>query len=164
MPEVEAIVVLPGGDNMTLKLRNVNSGGETLAGREGLYAGQFTAIAIGEYNIQLTLPGTGGEQVLTQPISVRAPRKEIENPQRNDALLVDLAERTGGLYYVGMPSAAGRGPEPSLASRIDPRDRLTPLPDLPDKRFDEQLAAWLIGLVAGALCLEWLIRRVSKLA
>lgn len=164
MPEVEANVVLPSTKNMKLKLRNVNAGGETLAGREGLYAGQFTALAIGEYNIQLTVPGTGGEQVLTQPISVRAPRKEIENPQRNDALLVDIAERTGGLYYVGMPSAAGRGPETSLASRIDPRDRLTPLPDLPDKRFDEQLAAWLIGLVAGALCLEWLIRRVSKLA
>jgi hypothetical protein len=164
MPEVSAIVIQPGGSNLTVKLRNVNTGGETLAGREGLYAGQFTALAIGEYNIQLTVPGTGGEQVLSQPLSVRAPRKEIENPQRNDALLVDLAERTGGLYYVGMPAAVGHGQEPSLASRIEPRDRLTPLPDLPDKRFDEQLAGWLIGLVAGALCLEWLIRRVSKLA
>lgn len=163
-PEVSAIVRRPDGSQAPLKLSNVNLGGGELAGREGIYAGQFPALQIGQYEVQLTVPGSGGEEILTQPISVRAPRKEIEQPERNDPLLFDLAERTGGLYFNGIAEAAGRGQVASLAAQVEPHDRLTPLPDLPDKRFERRLMWWQLGLIAGALCLEWLIRRMSKLA
>ena len=165
LEEVSTIVARPDGTQMTVKLRNVNVGSGEIAGREGMYAGQFTALQLGDYNVQLTVPDTGGEEVLTQQISVRAPRKEIERPERNDALLADLASSTGGTYYNGLQMAvAGSANVAALSSQIEPRDRRRPLSDLVDKRFERQQMWWLLSLIAGALCLEWLIRRVSKLA
>jgi hypothetical protein len=162
---VEAIIARPDGTQMPVKLRNVNIGGGAIAGREGMYAGQFTALQLGNYNVQLTVPDTGGEEVLSQQLTVRPPRKEIERPERNDPLLVDLAESTGGKYYNGIDLAvAGSSNVPTLASQIESRDRRRPLSDLVDKRFEQQLMWWLLSWIAGALCLEWLIRRVSKLA
>jgi hypothetical protein len=34
----------------------------------------------------------------------------------------------------------------------------------PDERFAEQLHHWLLAVICGALSLEWLLRRLSKLA
>jgi len=163
--EVAAIVRRPDGTQATIKLRNVNIGGGEIAGREGVYAGQFTALQLGDHTVQLTVPDSGGEEVLSQAFTVRTPRKEIERPERNDALLVDLAQSTGGKFFNGIAVAAvGSENVPSLASQIQPRDRRRPLSDLVDKRFDRRLSWWLLGLIAGALCTEWLLRRVSKLA
>ncbi len=162
--QVQAIVARPDGKQTSVLLRNVNIGGGSIAGREGVYAGQFTALQLGDYNIQLTVPGSGGEDVLNQRITVRAPHKEIEQPERNDALLIDLADSTGGEYYNSIMAAVGRGQVTPLAAQIQPRDRLNPQPDVPNIRFERHLMMWLLSLIAGALCLEWLIRRVSKLA
>lgn len=161
---VDADVTRPDGVVKPVTLRNVNLGGGEMAGREGMYAGQFTALQLGDYRVNLKVPESNGTEELSQQFSVRAPRKEIERPERNDVLLVDLAQSTRGLFFNGMHVASGAGEVASLAAQIEPRDRRTPLPDLPDKRFERQLMWWLLSLIAGALCLEWLIRRVSKLA
>ena len=52
----------------------------------------------------------------------------------------------------------------TLASVIEPNDQIIYLPESVDSQFDEQLMGWLIALIVGVLCLEWLIRRLSKLA
>lgn len=164
VPEVTVDVQLPDGTSTPVKLRNVNlAGGEEVTGREGLYVGQLAAVQQGDYRLVLKIPGTADKE-LTKEFRVRAPRKEIERPERNDELLRDLAGRTGGEYFNGIAVAAGRGSVAGLAGQIEIRDRLTPLPDLPDKSFEEKLMWWQLALVAGALCLEWLIRRMSKLA
>ncbi|MCA9269847.1 MAG: hypothetical protein KDA41_15305 [Planctomycetales bacterium] len=164
VPTVSAAIRRPDGLLTPIELRNVNSPGNETSGREGMYSGQFTALQIGDYEIQLTVPQTGGEEILRQPLTVRTPLQEIERPERNDPLLFDVAERTKGAFYNGISEAAGEGSIPGLAARIEPRDRLTPLPDLPDKQFALRLRWWLLALIAGALSLEWLVRRVSKLA
>jgi hypothetical protein len=51
-----------------------------------------------------------------------------------------------------------------VANVIDPRPQSVPLPGTPDMNFERTLMAWLMGLICGALCLEWLIRRVCRLA
>ena len=84
--------------------------------------------------------------------------------QRHDALLGELARTSGGAYYVGMSAAMGRAGVPALAKQLVSKDRVTYLPGTPDKQFEARLMSWLLLLICSALCLEWLIRRLSKLA
>ena len=51
-----------------------------------------------------------------------------------------------------------------LAAAIHPQDQVTILPGTPDRRFERQLMGWLLGIICGVLCVEWLLRRLSKLA
>ena len=53
---------------------------------------------------------------------------------------------------------------PALVNLIKPQDQVTILPGTPDRSFERQLMGWLLGLICGVLCLEWLLRRLSKLA
>jgi hypothetical protein len=93
------------------------------------------------------------------------PAQETEHPERNDQLFKTLADRTNGLYYVGIDSAVGRGSgQPGIVSQLKPQDQSTPLPGTPDRKFEQLLMTWLMGLICGVLCLEWLLRRLSKLA
>ena len=93
---------------------------------------------------------------------MKLPNLEIERPQRNDAELQVLASETGGNYYVGVEAALGG--ETSLADAVVSKRRETYLPGTPDRNFQLKLRTWLLGLICGALSLEWLIRRLNKLA
>jgi hypothetical protein len=53
---------------------------------------------------------------------------------------------------------------PPLVNLIKPQDQVTFLAGSPDRDFERQLMGWLMGVICGVLCLEWLIRRLSKLA
>jgi hypothetical protein len=96
--------------------------------------------------------------LLSQQTVVRVPALEIQRPQRNDPLLSELASKTGGKYWVGL------GGLESIASTIKPREQVNYLPNAPDSEFRQRLNALLMALIAGALCLEWLTRRLSRLA
>ena len=103
--------------------------------------------------------GTLADQIiLTQQTIVRVPALEIQRPQRNDPLLMELAAKTGGKYWVGLQDLGG------LPESIVPRDQINYLPNAPDSAFRQRLNGLLMALIAGALCLEWLTRRLSRLA
>jgi len=51
-----------------------------------------------------------------------------------------------------------------LPESIVPRDQINYLPNAPDSAFRQRLNGLLMALIAGALCLEWLTRRLSRLA
>ena len=97
---------------------------------------------------------------------VRVPALEIQRPQRNDPLLSEIAARTGGKYWIGLESTLGNNADPStsLARSIKPRDQTNFLPGAPDREFQQRLMTLLMALIAGALSLEWLTRRLSRLA
>ena len=161
--KVTAVLLHPDSTRTTVELEYVRD-----AARDGMYAGQFTALQEGDYHIELPVPQTADQEVLTRDVRVRVPTLEIEQPERHDALLKQLAQRTGGTYYVGVPATTRRGAASSgvapLASVIEPQDQVTFLPGTPDRQFEQKLMGWLMVLVAGALCVEWLIRRLSRLA
>lgn len=155
---VPANLLRPDGTSQALTLRRLET-----AERPGMYSAQFTTTQDGTYRVELPIPSVESE-VLTREIRVRVPAREIESPQRNDALLSDLAKQTSGAYYVGLPAAVGQQGVTALPNQVRAKDQVTFLPGTPDRSFEQKLMSWLMALIAGALCLEWLIRRLYKLA
>ncbi len=131
--------------------------------RKGMFAGQFTALQEGTYRLELTAPG-GDDEPLSRRIQVKVPDLERENPQRNDAVLSELAKRTGGIYYVGADSVLGRNGMPEVTGLLKDRTEVTYLAGVKDLEFEERWMWVLLGVICGALFLEWTIRRLSKLA
>ena len=157
--EVQAVLIRPDTTRVPLVLKRVQD-----AAREGMYAEQFTALQEGDYKIELQHPAAA-DQLLVREVRAKIPALETERPERNDALLREIADKTGGDYYVGLDAAMNRlGGRPGIANLMKPQDQKTPLPGTPDRRFEQLLMTWLMGLICGVLCLEWLLRRLSKLA
>jgi hypothetical protein len=160
MDQVSAVLVQPDATRAPLILKKVKD-----EGRDGIYVEQFTALQEGDYRIELQHPSTA-EHFLTREVRAKIPAKETEFPERNDALLREIADKTGGDYFVGVPAAVGQDgtSRASLVNLLKPQDQITVLPGTPDRPFERQLMGWLLGLICGALCVEWLLRRLSKLA
>ncbi len=156
VPRVPMLVVRPDGKNEPLELLPDPA-------RKGMYVGQFTVLLEGTYRLDLQVPGADAD-VLTRRIQVRVPDIERENPQRNDTLLAELAKRTGGIYYVGADAVLGKRGLPPLMTQLKDRTETTYLTGIADRDFDYRWMRGLLIVICGALCLEWLIRRLSKLA
>lgn len=158
--DVTAVLVQPDRTRVELVLPAVKD-----AARQGTYAQQFTILQEGDYSIQLQHPDAA-EQVLQREVRAQIPKLETQRPERNDQLLQTIAKLTGGTYYVGTTAALSRSGsgQPGLVNLLTPRDQITVLPGTPDRTFERLLMTWLMGLICGVLCLEWLIRRLSKLA
>ncbi|MGA2030850.1 MAG: vWA domain-containing protein [Thermoguttaceae bacterium] len=154
------VVRLPDGPTRTVVLPKDKD-------HAGNYKGQLSGLQPGEYRLELPLPD-GEKERLTAAIQVVVPQLESENPQRNDVLLSEIARRTHARYYVGAAAAVdSRGPEP-LASLLPDRTRTEVIPTDPNDKDQLAWKEWLLiglcTLICTALCLEWLIRRLAKLA
>ncbi len=167
--QVAATIIQPDSTRIPLVLRKTKD-----AERQGTYSEQFIALQEGDYQIELQHPAAA-DQILLRDVRVRMPALETERPERNDKLLTEIAERTGGKYFVGLQAAAegkavGQATgdkndgNKTLVQLLKPQDQRNVLPGTPDRLFDRLLMTWLMGLICGVLCLEWLIRRLSKLA
>lgn len=174
--EVQATVRQPDGVVRTVPL---HSGGD--ANRPGSFTGQFPAVSEGIHQIRLPVPGSPTGNELVGEVQASIPDLEKIEPQRNDALLSEMAERTAGRYFADLQpdgttrqpvtgaatAAAGRisltGPN-GLSQQVTAADQQTWLPGTADPLFDRRLAAWLAGWIAILLCGEWILRRLFKLA
>jgi hypothetical protein len=159
--QVTATLVDPNGNRQSFVLRNVQE-----AARAGMFSAQFTATLDGDYRIELQPPHGDDDELLVSEVRSRIPALETEQPERHDPLLKNLAEQTGGAYYVGLDSAMNRdgaGLAP-IANLLEPLDQVSYVAGTPDRTFERILMIWLMGFICGALFLEWLIRRLSRLA
>ena len=118
----------------------------------------------GDYRVELPIPDTAGEEFLVREVTVRLPDLEIGHPQRNDSTLKQLTQTTGGKYYVGMNTITPSQGTSPLVGAILPQDQITFIPGAADKQFDRVLMTWILILVSFALSLEWLLRRLHRLA
>jgi hypothetical protein len=129
-----------------------------------MYLGQFKVLQEGTHRIALSPPG-GEEQPLTRFVQARVPDLERRNVERNEPLLASLAAETGGVYYARLSAAVqGEDSLPPLADAIPNRAEVKTIKGAPDKAFAERQMQWLLGIVAGALFLEWIVRRLHRLA
>jgi len=168
LPDVKAKLIEPSGRNSPLILTPIPD-----PSQPGVYLGQFFTKATGTYEVQLPVGGLADQQLLTQQVAVRVPALEIQRPQRNDPLLNELASRTGGKFWVGMDSllpgqsdsiGTTSASKSSLPQSIESRDQTNYLPGSPDREFQQRLMGILMALIVGCLSMEWLIRRLSRLA
>ena len=159
------------GRNLPLVLRPLADGSQP-----GVYTGQFPVQVPGQYAIQLQLGGLASDEVLTASIDAKIPAREMQQSERNDALLRQLAVDTGGNYWTGVAAAMQpadeqvAGPQAAtvdnldLVTRIAPQDQVAYLPGATDQVFQLRWLGWLMAWIAGALSLEWLARRLHRLA
>lgn len=158
--EVIARLIDPRGRNLPLSLRPLADGNQP-----GVYTGQFPLTLAGQYRLQLQLGGINSDEILTADVQARAPAMEMQQAERNDRLLTKLAVESGGSYWVGAPSVlAATEAQPPLVDAIQPQDQVAFLPGAPDRVFQIRWLGWLMTLIAGCLSLEWLARRIHRLA
>jgi hypothetical protein len=132
--------------------------------RPGMYAGQITVLQEGTYQIALSVPGVN-EEPLTRYLQVRVPELERTHAQRNEPLLATLAKETGGVYYKELDTAiqGGENLKP-LAQAIESRAEVKRIKGAPDQDFARAQMQWLLAIIAGSLFLEWIVRRLNRLA
>ncbi|MDX1962347.1 MAG: hypothetical protein SFX18_04295 [Pirellulales bacterium] len=153
---VEARVLLPDLTSKTVLLKATPD-------RPGLFSGFFNPLTVGTYQLQLPIPDT--DEILTKRIQITAPQLEVDNPQRNDAVGKTIADLTGGKYYVGLADLLGNTERgvPPLASLLTDQTREKREYGV-DQDFEREWLKWLMIGIVTALCLEWIIRRVCRLA
>lgn len=166
--QVEAKLLSPSGRIDSVRLTPLP--GEA---REGTYGGRFLVREAGPFEVRLTLGDALEEQVLRQAVQVRLPTLELERPRRNDEVLRSLAATTGGRYYTpsdagststGEPSSLGLAGPLELVELIEPQPQIAILPGTTDRDFERRRNASLMWLLSAMLTMEWIVRRLHRLA
>jgi len=132
-------------------------------GRPGVSQGGFIASREGGWRIDVDL-GDGSGEVLTRRVQARLPDRELERPRLDRGLLEQIGALTGGAAYFLADAPWGREQSGVLAERLPDRSRREYETGMPDGNFKRRLNGLLLGLGTGLLCLEWIIRRLVKLA
>ena len=159
VPQVDANLLTPDGRIQELKLLPLQ--GEA---RPGTYGGQFVVREAGDYEVRLTLGDALNEQLLQQGLRVRLPTLELERPRRNDELLERLASMTSGQYFQVDESVSGLAVAEELIGAILPQPQESVLPGTYDVQFNLRRNAVLMWLLATFLTMEWIVRRLHRLA
>ena len=159
VPEVPAKLLSPSGriDDITLQPLK----GEP---RAGTYGGRFIVRESGSYELRLTLGDALDEQVLRQSVQVRLPTIELERPRRNDEELQQYATITNGVYLPVDPNTPDTEVQTQLVAAVRPQPQVTILPGTPNSQFTERRNLVLMWLIATMLTMEWVIRRLHRLA
>lgn len=120
--------------------------------RPAEYVGDFRASLPGRYRLELEVPQST-ERVATE-VQVQLPRLEVAQLTQDERALQSLVEGTGGRYLA--IEAADQLPSllPNSGQSIVIEQRIREL-------WDRQ---WVLFLLAGLLGVEWLTRKMLKLA
>jgi len=123
------------------------------ASQPGEYVGDFRASLPGTYKLELQLPES--RERLAAEVAVAIPKLEDENIRQNVRLLTELVRDTGG-QYLSIDEAADELPAllPNRGEQFFIPERLRTLWD----------RDWVMYLLVGLLSVEWLTRKLLKLA
>lgn len=121
--------------------------------RPGEYVASFRASLPGKYRFEVTVPNSKG-QVVDGNLTVLLPRLEDESLSQNVKGLKELARDTGGQYLALEEAEQIPALLPDQGEEFLVDERLKTLWD----------QAWVFFLLAGLLAVEWLTRKLFKLA
>lgn len=131
--------------------------------RAGNFSGEFRVVTPGSYRLVLPVPDS--EDQLTKTVRVMVPQLEVSQTVRDETALRAIAAQTGGHYYASPESAvAGDESLPPLAAATPSQARTKRIVGAIDDQFARQQSFMLLAVIAGALCLEWIVRRLNYLA
>ena len=123
--------------------------------RPGEFVGSFRASLPGTYRIEVLIPESPTKELLRDSVDVVLPRLESDHTEQNAGLLTDLVRDTGGRYFtLDQVVKELPGTLPNRSDYIAVDDRLNQLWD----------RSWILYLLVGLLSLEWLTRKLLKLA
>jgi hypothetical protein len=130
------------------------------AKKPGYFQGQFPVTRKGVYRLRVPIPDS--DEALAKEIKVHIPDREKRADRLNIPLLAQISGQTGaGDPFLGMAAAVNVATPTALVNRIKDRTEVQPVEDTPQSLWDNKFTLWL---VVGLLCLEWIIRRLCKLA
>jgi len=161
--------------------------------RAGYYVGDFPVRIKGTYRISVRNPGVTGQPAIPATVVVNISQKEAQDPRQNAKVLADLARDTGGGKYFSLESfhklfasldAREQALADARAKNAPPSEIKTAENDLsatrkeietlfPNRGFkvdvDEKVRTlwdlkWVMFLLVGLLSVEWLTRKLLKLA
>ena len=119
----------------------------------GTYVGDFRVSLPGTYKIELTLPDS--RERVSDEIIVDLPKLEDENIRQNVRLLTDLVRDTGGKYLTTETAEA------EIPGLLPDRGEQFYIPERLRTLWDRD---WIMYLLVGILSVEWLTRKLLKLA
>ncbi len=163
--ELVARLIDTNGRNVPLVLRPLADGAQP-----GIYTGQFPLLVAGDYNIQVQLDGIASE-TLQATVRATVPAQELEDAERNDPLMQQLAADTGGIFWPSPTSVEAGGEnegesdaELAIVKALPAQDTIAYIPGAADPIFQVRWLGWLMAWIASCLALEWLTRRAYRLA
>jgi hypothetical protein len=131
--------------------------------RSGVLEGSFVAAREGAWRIDVELGGAGGEKV-SRRIQARLPDRELERPRLDSAILGQIATLSGGTARFLEAEPWTPAASAALAAAIPDRSRREYESGAPDDDFKRRLNGGLLAAGTGLLCLEWILRRLVRLA
>lgn len=187
VPKLPLIVIDPRGE--PLKPQPVLEPDET---RPGFYLASFPVRYKGSYQLRVNNPAIEGQKPITEIVPVEVSFKERRNPTQNAALLTDLARDTGG-KYLPLDEFAGKfssiadkqkaiaemtGRRASASKLQQAEEQLKALREelkqmFPDRGYTMTVnertdllwdTRWMMFLIVSLLSVEWLTRKLLKLA
>lgn len=155
-PEFEPLVA----DSITLTLIGPN-GSPILPGpnlerdrvRPAEYVGTYRPLLPGSYRLDFQIPDSS--EVISQEIDVLFPRQEAASLVQEVGELRRMVEGTGGDYFPIESAAA------EIPSRLPNRSESVTIDQKIEEVWDRQ---WLMCCLAGLLSVEWLTRKLLRLA
>jgi hypothetical protein len=121
--------------------------------RPGEFVGEFRISLPGAYKLTLDIPE--GREQLTEELTSALPKLEDQDIRQNVTLLQDLVRDTGGSY---LPLSAAKAQLPAL---LPPRGEPFTIEERLRTLWDRE---WVLYLLVGLLSVEWLTRKLLKLA
>ncbi len=122
-------------------------------GRPGDYVGDFQAKELGWYTLRLPIPGT--ESYREESVQVIFPGLEDVDTEQAVAKLADLARQTGGRYFPIEEAAK------ELPALLTDKHKIVPVDQQIETLWDRD---WVLYALVAVLSVEWLTRKLLKLA
>ena len=145
LPAVPIEVISPSG---MLRMIDVLLDSNT----PGLYQTFLPLDTEGTWTVQWMIPDS--EQQVVRTIQVHISDLEREHPNRNETLLQEIAERSGGVYF----------PQFELAETLPGRIGIRSQRAVVDEQSQEHVFYYLLLAICTLLLLEWTCRRLMHLA
>jgi len=131
--------------------------------RPGTLQGGFVVGREGTWRIEFD-PLPGEAESLVRRIQVQLPDRELARPRLDRPVLAQLAARTQGEARFPEPGRWTIADAEALAAALPDRSRREYETGRADPSFKQQLNTVLLAIGCSCLCLEWIVRRLAKLA